>query len=150
MWLRGYLMHFLVYFFLTCPPIVKCRQYSVSGSLCTIGRKLIHKSFHRGSVLQDAFPCLASCAVSKALQDGLQLCFRGGSTVWSPKEPRGKAEPSGALCGRFTRDSLKRGYRCEIRLMDWRGDQLYFWISELLWHLRGFLRECCSRVQLNY
>lgn len=30
-----------------------------------LGRKLIHKSFHRGFVLQDAFSLLDSCAVFK-------------------------------------------------------------------------------------
>lgn len=134
-------MRFVVYFFLTCLPSVKC-HHSRIPDLGTLG--LETDAGERSSRVLTAgrslFSLLALQAVSKGSTRLPARLFRRRA-VWSPKEPRGITELSGALFGRFTSDSLKRDCRCDIRLLAGRGDQLYFWILEPFRCLGGFLRE---------
>lgn len=68
---------------------------------------------------------------------------------WESDRANGTTELSGALLERFTGSSLQRDHRCEIRLLNQRRKQLYFWILEVLWLLGGFFGETvaeCSRI----
>lgn len=58
-------MHFLVYFFLTCPSSIKCRQYSLSGSLCPFGQKTNSQKLL-------LWTCAARCLLPPCLTCGFQ------------------------------------------------------------------------------
>lgn len=65
---------------------------------------------------------------------------RGGFAAENLKEPGGTVELSGTLFGRFTSDSSKRNYRCEIRLK-LETEPAVFWILEMLLYVCVFLRR---------
>lgn len=65
---------------------------------------------------------------------------RGGFAAGNLKEPEGRVELSGTLFGRFTSDSSKRNYRCEIRLKLETGPAVV-WILEMLLSVGVFLRR---------
>lgn len=92
-------MHFVVYVLLLNPSTlsVKCHQYRLSGSLLALGQKAnSQKLSPRGCAARCFLPPLPRVPCAKSLRGCLQLCFGGGCAVWSPKEPGGTTELSGA------------------------------------------------------
>lgn len=134
-------MHFMMYFFLTCLLGAKCHLYGLSRRPFMLGQRTDSKDFVMGLCREIRSLCLVFCVSFRGTMRLHSIMLeRGGFAAGNLKEPGGRVELSGTLFGRFTSDSSKRNYRCEIRLKLETGPAV-FWILEMLLSVGVFLRR---------
>lgn len=106
-----------------------------------LGQRTDSKDFVMGLCREIRSLCLVFCVSFRGTMRLHSIMLeRGGFAAGNLKEPGGRVELSGTLFGRFTSDSSKRNYRCEIRLKLETGPAV-FWILEMLLSVGVFLRR---------
>lgn len=123
----------MTYFFLACLLGAKCRLYGLLYRRPFLfGQRTNSKGFVVAQYRK--IPLSLSCLLCGFLRHH-EAAFKYAWERWlvagNPKEPGDIVELAGALFGRFTSDSSKRNYRCEIRLGLETGPAV-FWILEIL------------------
>lgn len=104
-----------------------------------LGQRTDSKNFVMGLCREIPSLCLVFCVSFRGTMRLRSIMLeRGGFAAGNLKEPEGRVELSGTLFGRFTSDSSKRNYRCEIRLKLETGPAVV-WILEMLLSVGVFL-----------